>query len=316
MKKLAIGVQTLRWYDEANPAKSIRFIKECGFEAIDYNIDALFKQTFDIEKLSSPIFDKSEEELIAYYEPLKNALEEHDICVSQMHGIYPMYYLGEDARNEYILEATEKIFAVCKQLGCEAVVIHPWSGVDLYKEEEKQINLNMYRKLIPAAKKYGVKICLENLFKHLDHDCFNAACSNAEESCWYVDTLNAEAGEEIFGFCLDVGHTCVTGANLYQFITTLGKRLTVLHIHDNDGISDSHLIPYTQMDRTGYRLRIEWDKMLRGLREIGYEGTLSFEVFNGIHQMPMHLRPSALRMVCNIGKYFRECIEKGDGVWQ
>lgn len=309
MRKLEIGVQSGNWYEESRPEESIRFIKECGFEGIDYNINNLYNATFDKENLSS-FFDKSLEEIFEYYKPLKEAIKKYDISISQLHGLFPMYFPGEEARNEYIIQVAEKMMAVCKYLSCKYIVIHPWSGPDLYKEEEKEVNLRIYSQLIPAAHKYGVTICLENLFKHYDLDCFSGVCSSAEEACWYIDTLNNAAGEEIFGFCLDVGHVVVTSGNLYQYIITLGKRLKVLHIHDNDGGSDSHMIPYTQMDRTGKRLRIDWEKFIRGLKEIGYEGALAFEVFRAIDVLPVELKKEGLAFVSAVGIYFRKRIEE------
>lgn len=311
MRKLEIGVQSGNWYDESQPEDSVRFIKECGFEAIDYNINNLFDASFDKEHFTS-LFDKSLDELYEYFSPLKKVTKEHEICFSQLHGIFPMYFYGEDARNQYILNVTEKMFAICRYLDCDLIVIHPWSGPDIHKDEEKEINLRMYRQLIPAAKKYGITICLENLFKHYDHDCFSATCTSAEEACWYIDTLNKEAGEELFGFCLDIGHAHVTTQNLYQYITTLGNRLKALHIHDNDGTSDSHMIPYTQMDRTGKRLAIKWDKFIQGLKEIGYEGALSFETFRAIDVLPKELQKEGFRFIRAIGEYFRSCIKGGE----
>ena len=308
MKKLEVSVQSCDWYDESKPRESIRFIKECGFEGIDYNINNLFDDTFDKEGLTS-FFDKSMEELFEYYKPMKQALEEYKVNISMFHGIFPMYFPGEDKRNQYILEVTEKMFAICEYLGCSNVVIHPWPGPNLRKNEEREINFSFYRKLIPAAKKHHITICLENLFKHYDLDCYDGALSNVDEAVSYIDTLNQEAGENIFGFCLDVGHAVITSANLYHYITTLGNRLTVLHIHDNDGMSDSHMIPYTQMDRRGFRLRIDWESFLRGLKEIGYEGPLAFEVYHGIDVLPERVRPYGLRLVSEIGNYLRERLE-------
>ena len=102
MKKLEVGVQSGNWYDETNPVESIRFIKECGFEGVDYNINNVFSATFNKENLTS-FFDKSIEELYTYYEPLKNVLQETDITVSQAHGLFPMYYPDEDALNIYLI---------------------------------------------------------------------------------------------------------------------------------------------------------------------------------------------------------------------
>lgn len=309
MKKIAIGVQSSIWYNEKKPAESFKYIKECGFDAIDYGIADMFNSTWDKEKLTS-FFDQSEEELFAYYKPMKDAAEENDISIALAHGLFPVYYPGEDTKNDYLIEVTKKMFAVCQYLGCKYIVLHPVPRPDLHKAVEKEYNLQFYRRLIPEAKKYHITICLENLFKHRDHECFEGACSDAYEACWYIDKLNEEAEERIFGLCLDVGHVNVAGRNLYQFITTLGDRIVTLHIHDNDGNSDSHLIPYTQVDRTGGRLSIEWENFIRGLKEIGYEGVLSFETAGGIHLLPEELRKSGFRFISDIGKYFRKRIRE------
>ena len=39
MMKLEVATQSGDWYDETRPEESMRFIKECGFEGIDYNIN-------------------------------------------------------------------------------------------------------------------------------------------------------------------------------------------------------------------------------------------------------------------------------------
>ena len=309
MKKLAIGVRSKWWYDETNPEESIRFIKECGFEAIDYGINGLFDDTFDEENLTS-FFDKSLEELYTYYKPLKEALEKYDVFISQTHGIFQLYYPGEDARNDYLIKVTEKMIAVNKFLGCSAIVIHPWIGSDIHKAEEKKTNLSIYRRLMSAAKAYGVTICLENINQKSGLECYEGGCSDAYEACEYIDTLNAEAGEKLFGFCLDTGHIKITGRNLYQFITTLGERIKILHIHDNDGRSDSHMLPYTQVDRTGFSLSTNWEEFIRGMKEIGYEGALSFESSRGIRIPPKQLRKAVLRFLSEIGRYFRQRIEE------
>lgn len=308
MEKLLVGVESAIWYDESKPEESIRFIKECGFEAVDFSFNAMYRKTFDENTMTS-FFDQSIEELYAYYEPLKKAILENGISIPQAHSIFPVYRLEDEARTEYNIKVTEKQIAICEYLGCKALVVHSATAQDLHKEEEREINLNLYRRLIPAAKKHGVKICLENLFEMWDCDCFEGTCSNVDEACWYIDTLNAEAGEELFGFCLDVGHAVLTGANLYQYITTLGKRLTVLHIQDNDGNSDGHMIPLTQLERRGKRLRIDWEKFIRGLKEIGYEGPLCFETARGIDVLPPELRKDGLQFISAIGRYFRARIE-------
>lgn len=309
MKGLEVGIQSGDWYNEANPEESMCFIKECGFEAIDYDIHNVFDETFDEEKLTS-FFDKSIEELLVYYESMKRAIKGNGISISQFHGVFPIYFPGEDAKNDYLIEVTEKMMAVCKFLDCPVIVIHPWTGSDIHKEEEREINLNIYRRLIPTAKRYGVMVCLENMFKHDHLHGYEGACSDATEACWYIDTLNAEAGGELFGFCLDTGHLYLTARNLYQFITKLGSRLKVLHIHENNGFGDSHVLPYTQMDQTGQRAIMDWEKFFKGLAEIKYDGALSFETFRVNRIWPKEIWKEGMCFNRAIGEYFRRRIEE------
>ena len=307
MKKLEVSVQTGGWYNETNPAESMKFIKECGFEGVDYNIDGLFKSTFDSENLTS-FFDKDVEVLYEYFAELKRASEKYDVSISQAHSLFPIYYHGQDEKNQYVLEMMKKMIAVCGYLNCNAIVVHPWSNPTLQKKEVREINLNIYRQLIPVAKEYDVKVCLENLYTMYVDSYHEGSCTDAEEACWYIDTLNAEAGGDIFGFCLDVGHANMMGKNIYQYITTLGKRLTTLHIHDNNGTCDGHMIPYTQRTMKGSGTVVDWDGFIKGLKEIGYEGPLSFETFRILDQMPDEVQDKVLQLIAEIGKYFKRQI--------
>lgn len=308
MEKLTVCVETAVWYEDEKPAEGIRYIKDCGFDGIDYNFGKLYRDTLDVEKLTS-FYDKSLEELYDYFAPLKKALEENKVEMSQSHGLFPVGYVDNPARTAYNIEVTEKHIALCAYLGCPAIVIHGTSAPQLTKAEERTFNLDMYRRLMPAAKKYGVKVCLENLLNLYEWDPYEGNCSNADEAVWFLDTLNAEAGEEVFGFCFDVGHAVLTGANLYQYLTTMGKRVTVLHIQDNDGASDGHMLPFTQLERRGQRLRIDWEMFIRGLREIGYEGPINFEGARGIRVLPEQLRKDGLRYLSAVGRYFKARVE-------
>lgn len=305
--KWKVSVQTARWFDEKNPNASMKYIRDCGFEAVDYSLDSLFKRSFDAEKLTS-FFDKTIPELEEYYRPLKESAREHGISFDQAHGILVTYYKDNPKKTEYCMKVTEKMLAVCQYLECPAIVIHPWIGGSLGadKEEEKKVNMQVYRRLMPAAKKYGIKICLENLWDKKEGEFSEAPCVDPKEACEYIDRLNDEAGMEIFGFCLDVGHVLLYQKDICEFVKIIGNRLTLLHIHENDGRTDSHLIPFTQVNRTGIDTCVEWEDFMSVLREVNYEGNLSFETFNAITVMPAEMKAITLQLISNIGKYFRK----------
>ena len=283
--------------------------KECGIEALDFNIDHVINPYEYVKGEKYPFCDKTTEEFVARFKSLKEASEKYDIKFSQMHAPFPTWFEGKPEESEYLLKVVEKCIAVCAYVGCPAIVVHPYnSGC---KKTDVEINLQMYRRLMPAAKKYGVKICLENLFTVYKGRLVEGICTHAEDACYLIDRLNEEAGEDLFGFCFDVGHANVTGKNIRGYINTLGKRLTVLHIHDNDSKGDKHMIPYTQAtDLWGADLATDWEGFIGGLRDINYEGNLSFETFRAVRQLPKEVEKEALCLITAIGRYFRKRIEE------
>ena len=311
MCKLAVSVQTAKWFDETKPAESMRYIKECGFEGVDYNINSLFRASFDEEHLTS-FFDKSIVELQDYYQPLKTASKENGIEFCQSHGILVIYHKDNPRKTEYCLKVTEKMIEVCQYLECKAIVIHPWIGSQFgaSKEEEINVNMELYRRLMPTAKRCGVKICLENLWEKQNGEYVDAPCIDANEACMYIDRLNEEAGEDVFGFCLDIGHTKFYHTDIYEFIKTLGKRLTVTHLHENDGNSDAHLVPFTQIDPMDRALCIDWERTLQALHEIHYEGSLSFETCNAIVNLPLEMKTRVLKFIREIGWWFKKRLQE------
>ena len=310
--KLRIGVQTGDWFDDLfgleNADAAFAFIKSCGFDDLDFNIDTqLPGKAIRSGELTS-FFDASEEELFAYYRPLKEASEAHNIHINQMHGPFPMRVEGREDICDYVLMATEKCLAICQYIGCPMLIVHPVANDSSAFEWET--NLTMYRKLIPAGKKYGVKICLENMFSTINGYPRARACSDAAEAVRYIDLLNAEAGEDIFGFCFDVGHANLLRRNIREDLNTLGHRVTTLHIHDNNASKDLHLMPYTQKSGQSCTNDTDWNSFLAGLKDIGYTGTLSFETFAALHDVPKALIPSFLRLIADIGAYWKEELEK------
>ena len=311
--KLKVCVQTAGWYrimdnDRNYVDKCVKFIKECGFDGVDFNMDHALPGSKIKSGELTDFFDKSTEEIFEFFTPFKEACEKHGISVAQMHAPFPAYVEDNDEVNDYLITVMEKSFAVAHFLNCKAVVVHPASLDD--KEKEKQVNLERYRRLIPAAKKYGVIICLENMFRRARGQTIEGSCSNVEEAVWYIDKLNEEAGEKVFGYCLDIGHATLVKRDLYHFIKTLGDRLTALHIHDNNGDNDLHLAPYTQRNWKFDCTTTDWDAFTKALKEIGYEGNLSFETYAALALIPEQLHEPMLKFIAATGKYFREQIEK------
>lgn len=305
---LKIGVQSAPWYRNDDPDASIKFIKECGFETIDFNIDGYLPGDAIRKGVLTDFFDKSVEELCEYFTPLKTALEKYGVTVSQMHAPFPLFVKDREDINSYLIQTVGKVCGVCAYLGCQALVVHPVSSSN--KETEICTNLDMYRAMTPYAKKYGVMLCLENLFTSFNGRHIEGPCSCVDEAVMYIDKLNEEAGAEVFGFCLDVGHANILGRKLHVFIQKLGSRLKILHIHDNNGTEDLHMMPYTYTRNWGKDLICDWEGFITGLKDIGYKGDLCFETFRVLGAFPPELRGDALKLISSIGRYFKSRLEK------
>lgn len=303
MKELAISVQTGGWIGalggEANAAESFKFIKDCGFEALDYNIDSPLGWAMISKSDKGDFYTKSIEELLEHFAPAKEAMDKNGIFGAQAHAPFPLFCRSDAEYSEFLMETMEKCLAICQYLKIPAIVAHPCTYLD--KEEEKAINLAMYRRMMQFAGKYDVKICLENMWvKRCDH-MMAGACATAEETVWYIDQLNAEAGGDMFGYCFDLGHANLCNMNVREFVRTLGNRLTCLHLHDNDAVNDQHYAPMTQR-------KTDWDGLIAGLRDINYRGAVNFETFGALTNYPAELRPLMLKYIAGVGEYIRNKI--------
>ena len=94
-----------------------------------------------------------------------------------------------------------------------------------------------------------------------------------------------------------------------NFITMLGSRLKVLHIHDNDGIADLHQIPFTFTRTRENKSSTDWEGFIRGLRTIHFDNVLSFETAPVLSAFPKEMRQDVLRFISRTGRYFGERIE-------
>lgn len=300
---LEISVQTggLQ-YDDTNADEVFGLLAAAGFEAMDFNIDPHLPVSAIAKGPLTDFFDQSVEQLIDYYRPVKAAAERHGVSFGQMHAPFPLWVEDKPEVNEYMIATVEKCAAVCAFFGCPALVVHPITRPT--KEEEWEVNMTMYRAMIPAAKKYGVKMCLENLPHGARGRTVEGVCCDAAEVCRYLDALNKEAGEELFGFCFDLGHANILGLRICDFLKGIGHRLTCLHLHDNNGTSDWHTAPYTCVGGPTYTT--DWEGLLAGLTAIGYRGTLSFETFRATKHLPRRLQKEMLHYIAEVGRYFRD----------
>jgi sugar phosphate isomerase/epimerase len=172
-----------------------------------------------------------------------------------------------------------------------------------------ELNFKLYSSLIPTLRECNVTVCLENLptwytdgkgFRMI----YEGHCCNPYNAVAEIDMLNDIAGKECFGLCLDTGHLNITRTPVTKYISVLGDRIKCLHIHDNNGADDLHLMPYSQAAKGA----VDWEEFITGLREIGYRGDLSFETFMVMRTFPAALHEPVMKLIAAEAAYFRNRI--------
>ncbi len=304
-----ISVQTGGITDN-DPEKGYRLIREAGFDGIDWNLDHAWNNAkVKNRQLEHCIFEDSLEEIQAHYAQELEIIRKNGLKLIQAHAPFPAYVKNFPEFNEYAIGIYKQCIRYCDSIGLKYLVVH---GISLALDDDtqtpetvRQMNLHMYESLIPVLQETDVVVCLENLFTGYQGNIIEGNCSDPEEAVWYVDSLNEKAGKECFGFCLDTGHLNLLGKNQRLFIRRLGRRIKILHMHDNRGAQDEHLAPYTG--------NIRWKDVIDGLRDVGYGGDLNFETFRQVilsKVVDEEAVPIYLRTIREIGEMFRDRIER------
>ena len=299
------GLLTEKNFDDFD--SKFEILEQAGFDALDHNLNIHYTSNDVRTNKRSSFFDLELSELFLKLIPFKKSAYNHKLYFGQLHAPYPSYVVGNTGFiNEYMLEVLKKSIALTNFFESEFLVIHPiTSSYVTSAEEEKRLNFEMYKSLIPYARTYNVKICLENMFHTTKaHNLCEACCSNAEDAVFYIDSLNEVAGEELFSFCFDLGHANVLGKNIRKSLNTLGQRVRCLHIHDNDARQDLHMIPYSFSTNWGIDMYTDWNGFISGLADIGYNGTLNFEVHQAFHVFPKAVHKEMLTLLNAIGRNF------------
>lgn len=267
--------------------KAIKMLKDAGFDAYDCSLG--YAMTHG-EFSGDDALEKAQE--------IRKYSDELGISCVQTHT--PSH--ASDIKGmEYFLagiDVEKKAVEISGILGAEVAVVHPTSLTDAEGNYDM-----LYSKLLPIAKKYGLKIATENMFAWKDKRCYESvptACGYSRDFVRQVDVTN----DENMVACLDIGHCHLPNNEKFDvMVKALGnKRLKALHVNDNDLWDDLHVFPFFG--------GIDWDYVCKTLAEIDYSGNFTFETDLFMDKYPDELIPECLTLLEKTGRYLIDKINE------
>lgn len=237
---------------------------------------------------------------------LARAAADAGLAWVQAHGpVFSLFQESDDDRFQRDLAVSA--LRACGRLGVPWMVMHP-STLRIPPEDIQQrrqlieVNVDYFRSLLPTCEQYGVGIAIENITgkRAESPGVVRTPGSTAEELCAMIDALD----HPLVGACWDTGHAQLTGLDQRANLAALGSRLKVVHLHENDGLRDLHLLPFTFQDAAS-----RWHEVMAGLREAGYTGDLTLEVAASFRAVPDALYDDLLHYSVRICRQLVELFE-------
>ncbi len=265
------------YFSATAPLEKAEMLAKLGYNGIDVGLTGVIYH--DDPHPHNPMLDDEN------YEPALDAhmakCREMGIKILTAHIPYRFNYADPTSEHyDYCYRMTVRALRAAEYLGAEWAVVHVQHAED---------TVAYAKKLWADAGVRHIGIAIENLPKYSLAEVIRAH-----------DTL-AEEGYRV-GVCLDTGHCHINKYFSYdvaEAVRVLGKRIRMLHVHDNSRNADAHFAPGMGS--------IKWESVMQALADVGYEGAMNFELQPG--RIPEEARAEYERFCVAMGRYLISLFE-------
>ena len=243
--------------------KQVHRAAEAGFESMNLSL-------FTMHRGNNPFYGDDWREAA---ETIRNEAEKCGIVFSQSHVPYRSLSVKHDIEMakapgglEFFSNISLRSVEISKIVGCSWAVIHPMDDPNAgFGDHEAQIehNLRIFDREIEAAHKFNVGLAFENLYDLPKRRRFGVQAAELKK---FIDRVNSP----LVGACWDLGHANMGTSDQVESILLLGEKITALHVHDNNGKDDLHMIPFMG--------NIQWERVMHAMYEGGCKADLMLEL--------------------------------------
>lgn len=237
-----------------------------------------------------------------YLDELLNEASKLGVELAQSHLPYPRAAVRRKKptdpgceQNEYFVNMTLRAIEISARAGIKWAVVHPVQRVtDADIEDDLRYNHEIYDRYVELASARGVGLAFENM---AEVEGRQRSFSTGDDLCRLVESF----GADVTGICWDFGHANHTFVDQCTSLRRTAPYLRVTHLDDNRAKDDLHIVPYMGT--------VDWEKVMRTLREMGYAGDLNYELSIYRH-LPDELLAPTLEYVYRVGQYLVSLYEK------
>ncbi len=254
MQKVTLAVPSRIYFDHPNGrfsyTSAVDYFEKIGVNAIDMSLEAL---------------DFSDSSWRSVLYAVSKRARGKNISLPLCHlSFYMPDPRDKEKMSKFQKELMQGIDAA-RLMGIERAVTHPiaFYSAEVSYGDWVRANMSFLTPVVEYAREKGVRICIENMpseRESADNHLYGSCALNISS---LAEKLNC-------GVCWDTGHANISGYKQSEQLATIGNRLEILHIHDNDGSRDSHLPPFDG--------NVDWEDVAFGLRCLECNFVLDAEV--------------------------------------
>lgn len=235
-----LGVSSACFYPEMTET-ALEIAGKCGF----HNVELFINSHTELED--------------DFVDKLLEIKEKYSLNIVSLHpfaSFAESFYLFSNYERRYtdILPLYDRMFEVTAKLGADIFVFHGAKIPGSISDEEY---CKRFAHLIEMGKKYGVRVCQENVVHH------------RSASPDYLKMMKANIGDD-FKVVLDVKQAHRAGYSPYEFIDKLGD--SIIHVHISDRNDEKDCI-------TPLKGVFDFCKFFETMKNKGYDGKYIIELY-------------------------------------